>query len=249
MLIKIFKKIKNRVVKRFNVTGRIDNFTKTLFEKYGFPQKKSEIISKALLKKFVPDNSVIIDCGAHDGKDTVALANLFKNGVVHAFEPVPEIFGRLKNRVNSFKNIKFYNIALSDKNGSAKFHVSSGESDGSSSLLVPKKHYDFHPDTVFNETINVESLTLDAWASSQGVEKVDLLWLDMQGYELQMLQASNKILSTVKVIHTEVSTTELYKGIGLYSDYKIFLEKKGFIVKVEAIPKGWTMGNVLFVRK
>jgi len=121
MLIKIFKKNKDRVVKMFNVTSRFDNFIKIVFEKHGFPEKKSEIISKALLMKYVPDNSVIIDCGAHDGKDTVELVNLFKNGVVHAFEPVPEIFGRLKNRVNSFQNIKLYNIALSDKNGSAKF--------------------------------------------------------------------------------------------------------------------------------
>lgn len=71
----------------------------------------------------------------------------------------------------------------------------------------------------------------------------------MQGYEIQMLQDSNKILSNFKVIHTEVITTELSKRIGLYSNYKIFVAKKGFIVKVEALPKGLTMVNVLFVRK
>lgn len=64
-----------------------------------------------------------------------------------------------------------------------------------------------------------------------------------------MLQASNKILSTVKVIHTEVIKTKISRGIALYSDYKIFVLKKGIIIKVEPIPKGWTMGNVLFVKK
>lgn len=90
MPIKIF--IKARVVKRFNIICLIENFIKNLFEKHEFPEKKFDIISKALLKKDLSDNSVIIDCGANDGKDTVALANFFQNGEVNVFKPVPEIF-------------------------------------------------------------------------------------------------------------------------------------------------------------
>ena len=71
----------------------------------------------------------------------------------------------------------------------------------------------------------------------------------MQGYELKMLSASKKILDTVKVIHTEVSTKETYINVGLYRDYRAFLESKGFELILEAIPNGWDMGNVLFVRK
>jgi FkbM family methyltransferase len=196
----------------------------------------------------LPKNPIIIDCGAHDGADTVQLASVFK-GQVHAFEPVNTIFKRLQIRTKSFSNIHCYEIALSDTNGKQNFYLSEGESDGSSSLLEPKDHLKDHPDTFFNETISVVTSTLDAWAEKNNIKNVDLLWLDMQGFELNMLKASRVILPTVKVIHTEISVTETYKGVPSYETYRTFLEGIGFVAKTVAIPPMWDMGNVLFVRK
>ena len=101
----------------------------------------------------------------------------------------------------------------------------------------------------FNETISVVSVTLDAWAEKNNIKNIDLLWLDMQGFELNMLKASKVILPTVKVIHTEISVTETYKAVPTYETYKAFLESIGFVVETVAIPPMWDMGNVLFVRK
>jgi FkbM family methyltransferase len=145
-------------------------------------------------------------------------------------------------------NVTCYQIALSNQNGEQTFYVSEGGSDGSSSLLEPKDHLTDHPDTFFNSHVLVSCLTLDTWAEKYNVEFVDLLWLDMQGFELDMLKASKKILPTVKAIHTEVSTKETYKGVPLYSVLRQYLESKGFKVAVEAIPPGADMGNVFFVR-
>lgn len=220
-----------------------------LFEKFGLPKVIHEKISKVVLKKYLPLKPVIIDCGAHDGADTVELANLLKYSTVHAFEPVESLYKKLKARPNPQKNIKYYQLALADKNGTMDFYVSEGESDGSSSLLEPKQHLVDHPGTVFNSQIMVRTSTIDSWANENGIEKVDLLWLDMQGFELNMLRESKKILDTVSVIHTEVSTRETYKGVAPYAEYRAFLEERGFKVIIEAIPKGWDMGNVLFVRE
>ncbi len=232
-----------------NILQKINyHLKKILFEKYALPKVRNENISKVLFKKYLPANPVIIDCGAHDGADTVALANTY-NAQIHAFEPVEDIFKRLKQRTSKFPSIFCYNIALSDNNGKQNFYVSEGESDGSSSLLEPKDHLRDHPETFFEKQTIVETLTLDTWAANNKIEKVDLLWLDMQGFELNMLKASTKILPTVKVIHTEISVTETYKGVPTYETYKSFLQSIGFTVLIEAIPKGWDMGNVLFVRK
>jgi FkbM family methyltransferase len=228
--------------------GFVFHLKRILFEKFAIPKVRNENISKVSFKKYLPKNPIIIDCGAHDGADTVQLAKTFK-GTVHAFEPVDAIFKRLQNRAKNFANVFCYQIALSDTNGTQKFYVSEGESDGSSSLLEPQDHLKDHPDTYFNETITVTTLTLDAWAESNNIKHVDLLWLDMQGFELNMLKASKIILPTVKVIHTEISVTETYKGVPTYEAYKQFLESIGFVVETVAIPNGWDMGNVLFVRK
>lgn len=227
------------------IKSRIDFY---FFQKKGMPVQKLERISKSVLKKYLPANPVMIDCGAHDGADTVELARIL-GGQIHAFEPVKEIFERLKKRTAPFSNIHCYNIALGDSNGAQFFFVSEGGSDASSSLLEPHEHLVDHPDTSFSNKIEVQVLKLDEWASRNGVKKVDMLWLDMQGFEVNMLTASPAILNTVKVIHTEVSTRETYKGVVGYDDYRKFLESKGFSVVMEAIPGGWDMGNVLFVRK
>ena len=168
---------------------------------------------------------------------------------IHSIEPVDDLYARLLKNTILYKNIFCHNIALADRCGTMDFYISEGGSDGSSSLLEPKDHLIDYPDTFFEKKINVKTLTLDAWAEQHQIEKIDLLWLDMQGFELTMLKASPKILSKVKVIHTEVSTKETYQGVSLYPEYKRYLENKGFKVLIEALPENADMGNVLFLRK
>jgi hypothetical protein len=107
---------------------------------------------------------------------------------------------------------------------------------------------EFHPKLEFERSINVETCTLDQWAESHKIPKVDLLWLDMQGVEPTVLRAAPKILATVRVIHTEVSLQPVYAGTELYPDFRTWLEKQGFKVVREFLPYP-DMGNVLFVRQ
>ncbi len=221
-----------------------------LEQKWGIKKPgDSFAISKAELKKYLPGDPVIIDCGAHVGSDSVELARVFPKSKIHAFEPVPEIYDNLLRNTRSYSNITCYKIALSTSTGQTEMFVSSGNSDASSSLLQPTGHLESHPDVFFTKKINVETLTLDDWAAKNKIDKIDFLWLDMQGFELQTLQASKKMLSTVTCIHTEVSLTETYQNAVLYKDYSKWLETQGFKAVIEALPKGADMGNVLFVRK
>jgi hypothetical protein len=127
-------------------------------------------------------------------------------------------------------------------------YVSSGSSDASSSLLKPTGHKEDHPDVYFENHIEVSTLTLDDWAETNNIPKVDFLWLDMQGFEYQMMQASATILPMVRLIHTEVSLREAYGQSLIYADFKKRLESRGFSVVAEAIPEGTDMGNALFVK-
>ena len=217
------------------------------FQKFGFPRVRDEKISKSIMRKYLPADPVIIDCGAHIGLDSVELLKVL-GGSIHCFEPVPDVYRRLRETVAQYPSITTYQLALSNKTGQDHFFVSEGASDGSSSLLPPKDHIVDHADTFFNRKIEVHTMTLDDWAAENKIDRVDLLWLDMQGFELQMLKASTKVLPKVRVIHTEVSTKETYEGVALYADYRAYLESIGFKVLVEAIPQGWDMGNVVFVR-
>jgi len=221
-----------------------------LEQKYGILKPKDPInIPKYLLKKYLPSNPVIIDCGAHIGSDSIELARIFPNSTIYAFEAVPAIFKNLENNTKKYKNIECYQLALSNVKGVSFMYLSSGLSDASSSLLKPTGHIKNHNEVFFNEIIDVNTVTLDEWAQSSNVNHIDFLWLDMQGFELQMLKASPDLLKTVKAIHSEVSLQDSYENESLYEEYKLWLEENGFKVAIEAIPLHADMGNVLFIKK
>lgn len=206
-------------------------------------------IPKYLLKRYLPSAPVIVDCGAHIGADSVELAKIFPSGKIYSFEPIPELFAVLQRNTRKYKNISCYQLALSDKNGNAMMYASSGASDASSSLLEPAAHVIDHPGVFFHNRIEVVTQTLDSWSKENNIGAIDFLWLDMQGFEYYCLKASPVSLSSVKVIHTEVSIGESYKGSMTYKDFSNWLSVHGFAVAAEAVPEGSDMGNVLFVRQ
>jgi len=209
--------------------------------------RKGEI-PKSFIRRFLPKSPVVIESGAHVGTDTVEMSRLWPKGVIHAFEPVPGIFAKLEENTKGLRNVRLYNCALGSGNGTATMFVSGGRSDSSSSLLKPKEHLSEHPDVDFNTQIEVPVTTLDDWAEKNGVRCADLLWLDMQGFELAAMKAGEKLLSTVSVIHLEVSLKEVYSGVPLYPEVRRWLEERGFRAVREELP--WPdMGNVLFVRE
>jgi len=225
-------------MKFFNLLGR-------LFE-YGIARRG--IIAKSEIYKYLPKQATVIEAGAHKGYDTIELARHFPDGKIFAFEPVPALFEELNYNTRSFENIQLFKFALSDRSGKAKMFISSGASTGSSSLLPPKDHLVDHPDVLFKEEITVDCITIDEWAEKEHLEKIDFLWLDLQGHELNVLKAATNILKTVIVIYTEINLKEVYEGAPLYHELRQWLECQGFKTQKEAIP--WKDGgNVLFIRK
>lgn len=229
---KVFKKLK-----RFLLGQTNDNIE--------IPLKG--VVPKSVIAQHLPKKPVIVEAGAHVGLDTEELAKYFPDATIYAFEPVPDLYLQLVERTRSYKNIHCFPLAFSAQPGEAVMYVSSGVSDGSSSLLPPKDHLIDHPDVVFNETIQVQCTTMDDWAEANHIEKVDLLWLDMQGHELNALKSGLAVLEKAHTIYTEVNLKEVYEGAPLYSELRNWLEARNFKVVVEDIP--WEDGgNVLFVR-
>jgi 2-O-methyltransferase len=215
-----------------------------------------------IVKRYLPAYPVIVEAGAFDGTDTVALANQWPAGRIHAFEPLPMPYIQLVARVTGKPNIRSYQLALGEKTGISSFFVStfsSGSDALSSSLLEPKEHVIHHPEIEFKKTIPVATVTLDDWARNHGINEVHFLWLDLQGYELNVLKASPLILKTVKVIFTEVEFIEAYKNQYLYKDVLAWMNQNGFVEvardftleeasKPTIVPGDRFWGNCIFVR-
>lgn len=181
------------------------------------------------VRGFLPDDPVIIEAGGYDGTDSVKIAKAWPKGQLFSFEPVPQLFSRIRKKIRSFPNITCFQKALSDRTGHAIFYLSQrgGCVGGSSSLLPPKEHLKVDSSVSFPNVIEVETISLDEWAREHGIDRVDFLWLDMQGYELNMLKAS-KLASNATAIYMEVEFIEAYEGQYLYEDIKLWMKENRF---------------------
>jgi FkbM family methyltransferase len=208
-----------------------------------------------LAASYLPKNPIIIEAGSYDGTDCIEILRFFPKSTIYAFEPIPYLYKKLVAKAKRYPGrIYTSNKALSDSVGIADMYVSEepgapGIPSQSSSLLAPKDHL-IYSGTLFKEKIEVQTTTIDAWAAEQGINRIDFMWLDMQGYELHALKASPNILKTVKVILTEVEHVEAYAGQYLFKDMKEWLESEGFTMIAENFGTfGNWFGDALFVRK
>ena len=195
---------------------------------------------------------VILEAGIANGDDTLQFCKIMPNSEVFGFEPDPRYHAEIYNRLGNFLNFNFDKRALSDETSTKpnNFYLADRVSEdgiekwGSSSLLLPTGHKEFHKDIKFSKTVTVNTITLDDWASEKNIDKIDVMWLDLQGSEPDVLR-NCKILETVDMIWSEVNLIELYENCMLYEDFKLLMASKGFQVILEHLP--WKdSGNVLF---
>jgi FkbM family methyltransferase len=190
-------------------------------------------IPKRALKRYIPEDAVIVEAGAHHGFDTTQFARLWPEGRIYAFEPVPHVYEELERNTAHCGNVTTYQLALGDKDAVMRMWLSDRAHDYSSSLLEPRKHLDEFPEIGFEETTSVRVTTLASWAAREGIDRIDGMWLDMQGYELAALKAAGPILETTRAVILEVSATELYAGVPLWPEVQAWLEGQGFQIEQE----------------
>lgn len=204
-----------------------------------------------LVAKFLPENPNVFEAGAHYGEDSVVLAKTWPKGTVLSFEPNPHAFKMFLDRTKDVSNIQGYELAVGNYNGTATLYVCYGTNgnepqyfDGASSLLVPSEGQKIHYQ---GPEVEVPCVILDDWCNDHGIDRLDFMWIDLEGMELQLLSASPEILKTVKVIYTETNFYGFREGTTQYADLKAFLEQQGFTVIAHWFTHG-LQGDAVFVR-
>jgi FkbM family methyltransferase len=201
----------------------------------------------------------ICDIGSWHLGQSIEFLELLPDAKVHAFEANPSNYKICKDVHSSlngyFKNnLKVYNIALNDRPGSIKFYPVVGENPGASS-----KYKFMHglTEEYFNKSwkqteIDVEATTLDIWREENNVNKVDIIWIDVQGAELDVFKGSEETLKNVQCIFTEVGLKPYYEGQSLKSEIDYILTKENDFVEVkESFEYNGSdcEGNTIYIRK
>ena len=153
------------------------------------------------IKNHLKKEDIFIDIGANIGSYSLIASELVgEGGSVHAFEPIAGVYERLLFNIelNNLKNIVVNKKAIYEKSGTLNFYVSANENLGMSSI--------FHHDTESGKTETVEGISLDEYIFSTGINRVDMIKIDIEGAELFALKGMIKVLSVFKpLILMEVS--------------------------------------------
>lgn len=120
----------------------------------------------------------MVDVGAHIGDSCWPF--LDSGWTVWAFEPDPENARRLEGLRRRHPGLHVDRRAVSDSDGRSMTLYTSEVSSGISSL------HPFHPS--HREGAKVETVTLGGFCREHGIERIDFLKIDTEGYDLPVLQ-------------------------------------------------------------
>jgi FkbM family methyltransferase len=171
------------------------------------------------------ESPVIIDGGASKGSTIMFLLKQYQDPVIHAFEPNPDVARQLNEIYAAKPNVHVYQRALGAESKRLSFNVLTHAS--SSSILSPSAiNHRYHAGEMdVRRVILVDQVRLDEILPDLDI---DLLKLDLQGYELEALKGSEKLLGRIKAITTEVEFVPLYEGQPLFADIDAYLRQHHF---------------------
>jgi len=175
--------------------------------------------------------NLVIDVGAHEGEFALQLLRAHYGIPVISFEPIPEVFARLKQTARNRQHWRVLNLALGDKACEAEIYVSANKT--ASSLLAPSitglGHAGFK--TIERVKIRVERLEdVLAREYAQTEDKRIYLKLDVQGFELSVLQGIGRMLDRVVACQVELSLVEIYQGQPKAQEVYEWLQQRGFLL-------------------
>lgn len=175
---------------------------------------------------------VFVDAGANIGYYSLIASSLVgDNGRVYAFEPSDAPYNALARTIkrNMISNIIQVHSALGDTHRRKEMFKSNANNIDSPSFV-------YHNTKSKEESTSIgfkEIISLDVYCQSSGIESIDLIKIDVEGYEPQALAGMTRMLHENRVgrIIIELSNTYLYTNDSSSEALDALLAGFGFEVK------------------
>jgi len=140
---------------------------------------------RQLLKRMLSAGDVVVDAGANIGVYSQFLARCVGvTGIVHSFEPSPENFKHLQSATRKLANVRLSQAALGECSRRSKLYLSD-------KLNVDHRTYTSEGDS--RRAVPIDIIALDDYFKPG--QRVDLIKMDIQGYELHALRGANRVLA------------------------------------------------------
>lgn len=151
-----------------------------------------ELNGEGWLQSLLADRcEVFVDVGANTGEWSAAMLQLSPRARGILYEPAAPALARLRERFSDDDRIEIVDAAVSDAPGTAAFYEEPAA--GETSSLVAEH-------SVSGSTRReVRVVTLDEELSRRGVEHVDLLKIDAEGFDLMALRGATDALRSGRI--------------------------------------------------
>jgi FkbM family methyltransferase len=186
--------------------------------------------------------------GAHLGKEVPRLLDTGGVSKIFLFEPNPRVIKSLKVRMLRYrKYTQIIKAAVSNKNGSSIFYETNRDA-SSSMLKVSELAYKSYKIKV-NDIYKVKTIKLDTFVM-QTNHQPDVLWIDVQGAEMMVLEGAKNILRDVELIYLEISIwTPLYENGALMNEIEKLLNLYDFKLSQLGTDLLNGTGNAIYIKK
>jgi len=217
-----------RIIEDGNLTETIFSFLES--EEYIHKHKQELFSSQDLVKSITRkiDRTIcILDIGAIlIGSEKPLWDSLaeYSNLEVIGFDPQIESSNQVHQKAQYSVAIKNYGFALGDGE-EHHLHINNEVNTSSFYPLFDNKSI-FHLNQLYTEKISIcPTKRLDDIGLPL---TIDLLKIDVQGYELEILQHGLEVLKSTNLVYIEVAFRPIYAGQPLFAEIDIFMRDSGF---------------------
>ncbi len=171
--------------------------------------------------------ATVLDIGANTGQFATTINMVFPKAIIYSFEPLPDCFTQMQQRMGKSRRFVGLNIGLGDKDGEIVFQRNE-YTPSSSFLKMASAHKQAFPYTQNKKDVSVKVKRLDDVAKSLTITDPLLIKIDVQGYEDYVLRGGEQTIKRAQLIIIETSFEILYEEQPLFHDIYEKLISWGF---------------------
>jgi FkbM family methyltransferase len=193
-----------------------------------------DVCRHAQTRKF----STIFDVGANVGQTALYLDQFFPKADIHSFELSPKTAAILKANTRHRPNIHVHASALGRT--PTTMVVESMDC-----TLINSMRFATQESSPKDKTETVDVTTIDHFTSAAGLEKIDLLKIDAQGFDLQVLEGGETLVrnNCIPFIYVEITFDKHHTDAQWFLPVHDHLLERGY--HLCGIYEQWFRGSLL----
>jgi FkbM family methyltransferase len=173
------------------------------------------------------EGGIILDVGGGTATTASLFSKAFPKHKLYIFEPIPTNFNEIEQSKNRTEKWQLINKAVGSKVGETEMHIASRITASSLLDLNPEKVDGLYADALTEKTtLPIKITTIEHEIPHNA--PVDILKMDVQGYEMEVLKGCGTVLKNIKLIVLEINNHDGFKNAPTYFEIDEFMRENNF---------------------